>query len=57
MIGSEGWSGPELRVDLPDIEYNVHDIIPDTFPVQMETTAVKSLCSPVVAQTRPQGGP
>ena len=27
-----GWSGPELQVDLPDIEYDVYDVVPDAFP-------------------------
>ena len=36
--------------------YDVYDDVPDEFPVEMEATAVESLCSPVVVQTRPQGG-
>ena len=51
-----GFPRPELEVDLPDIEYDVYDVVPDAFLVQMEMTAVKSLCSTVVVQTRPQGG-
>ena len=47
---------PELREALPDIEYDVYDVIPAAFPVRMETMAVKSLCSPVVVQTIPHGG-
>ena len=51
-----GLPGPELQADLPDIEDDVYDVVPEAFPVQMETTAVESLCPPVVAQTRPKGG-
>ena len=53
--------GPELEVDLADIEPNVYDVydayddVPDEFPGEMEVTAVESLCSPVVVQTRLQG--
>ena len=43
----------ELQVDLLD---SVYDVVPDPFPVQRKTTAVESLCPPVVAQTRPKGG-
>ena len=50
-----GLPGPELQVDLSDIEDDVYDVVPEAFPVQMETTAVESLCPPVVAQTRPKG--
>ena len=50
-----GLPGPEVQVDLPDIENNVYDVVPEAFPVQMEMTAVE-LCPPVVAQTRPKGG-
>ena len=48
--------GPELQVDLPDIEDDVHDVVPEVFPVQMKMTAVESSCPPVDAQTRPKGG-
>ena len=46
---------PEEDEELSDIEPDVCDV-PDEFPVSMETTAVESLCFPVVIQTRPQGG-
>ena len=39
-----GLPGPELQVDLPDIEDDVYDVVPEVFPVQMETTAVESSC-------------
>ena len=54
--------GPELEVDLADIELNVYDVydayddVPDEFPGEMEATAVESLCSHVVVQTRLLGG-
>ena len=32
------------------------DVVPDPVPVQMATTAVESLCPPVVTQTRPKEG-
>ena len=54
MVG--GLPGPELEVDSSDIEPNVYDVydvyddVPDEFPVEMEATAVESLCSPVVVQ-------
>ena len=51
-----GLPAPELRVDLPDSENDVYDVVPEPFLVQMETTAVESLCPPVVAQTRLKGG-
>ena len=51
-----GLPAPELRVDLPDSENDVYDVVPEPFPVQMKTMAVESLCLPVVAQTRPKGG-
>ena len=47
---------PELQVDLSDSESDVDDVEPDPVPVQMTTTAVESLCPPVVAQTRPKEG-
>ena len=50
-----GLPEPEVQVDLPDIENDVYDIVPEAFPVQMEMTTVESLCPPVVAQTRPKG--
>ena len=34
----------------------VDDVAPDTVPVRMTTTAVESLCPPVVTQTRPKEG-
>ena len=46
---------PELDVELSDIEPDVCDV-PDEFPIKVETTAVESLCFPVVVQTRPQWG-
>ena len=51
-----GLYDPELQVDLPDSDNDVYDAVPEPFPVQMKTTAVVSLCPPVVAQTRPKGG-
>ena len=51
-----GLPAPELQVNLSDSENDVYDVVPDSFPVQMKTTAVESLCPPVVAQTRPMGG-
>ena len=54
MVG--GLPEPDLEVDSSDIEPNVYDVyndVPDEFPVEMEATAVESLCSPVVVQTRP----
>ena len=47
---------PESQVDLSDSESDVDDVEPDSVPVQMTTTAVESLCPPVVAQTRPKEG-
>ena len=41
-------------MDLSDSECNVDDVEP--VPVQMTTTAVESLCLPVVAQTRSKEG-
>ena len=32
------------------------DVVPDPVSVQMMTTAVESLCPPVVTQTRPKEG-
>ena len=46
---------PEEDDGLSDIEPDVCDV-PDEFPVPMETTAVESLCFPVVVQMRPQRG-
>ena len=54
-----GLSEPDLEVDLSDIEPNVYDVyndVPDDFSVKMEGMTAESLCSPVVIQTRPQGG-
>ena len=48
MVGRLPW--PELDVDLSDIEPDVCDV-PVEFPVKVETTAVESLCFPVVVQT------
>ena len=45
-----------LQEDLSDSANEVYDVVPEPFPVQMKTTAVESLCPPVVAQTRPKGG-
>ena len=45
---------PESQVDLSDSESDVDE--PDPVPVQMTTTAVESLCPPVVTQTRPKEG-
>ena len=47
---------PESQVDLSDSESDVDDVEPDPVPVQMTTTAVESLCPPVVTQTRPKEG-
>ena len=46
----------ESQVDLSDSESDVDDVEPDSVPMQMTTTAVESLRSPVVAQTRPKEG-
>ena len=43
-------------MDLSDSENDVDDVVTDLFPVQMKTTAVESLCLPVVAQMRPKEG-
>ena len=51
-----GLPAPELRVDLPDSVNDVYDVVPEPFLVQLVTTAVESLCPPVVTQTRPKGG-
>ena len=51
-----GLPGPELQMDLPDSENDVCDVVLEPFPVQMKTTAVESLCPPVIAQTRYKGG-
>ena len=45
---------PEADVISSDIEPDVCDV-PYEFPIKVETTAVESLCFPVVVQTRPQG--
>ena len=57
-IGSETYlPAPESQVNLWDSESDVNDVEPDPFfPVQMTTTAVGSLCPPVVTQTRPKEG-
>ena len=47
---------PESQVDLLDSETDVDDVEPDSVWVQMTTTALESLCPPVVAQTRPKEG-
>ena len=47
---------PESQVDLSDSESDVDVVEPDPVPVQLTTTAVESLCPPVVAQTRPKEG-
>ena len=47
---------PESQVDLSDSESDVDDVELDPVPVQMTTTAVESLCPPVVTQTRPKEG-
>ena len=47
---------PESQMDLSDSESDVDDVEPDQVPVQMATTAVESLCPPVVTQTRPKEG-
>ena len=51
-----GLPDPGLQVELPDSENDAYDVVPEPFPVQMKTTAVESLCPPVVAQTRPKEG-
>ena len=43
-------------MDLSDSESDVDDVAPDTVPVRMTTTAVESLCHPMVTQTRPKEG-
>ena len=43
-------------MDLSDSESDVDDVAPDTVPMRMTTTAVESLCPPVVAQTRHKEG-
>ena len=43
-------------MDLSDSESDVDDVVPDTVPVRMMTTAVESFCPPVVTQTRPKEG-
>ena len=60
FLPADDWVGdlpaPELQVDLSDGESDVDDVVPEPVPVQMTTTAVESLCPPVVAQTRPKEG-
>ena len=51
-----GLPAPQLEVDLSDSENDVDDVVLDPVPVQMKTTAVESLCPPVVAQTRSKEG-
>ena len=41
---------------MSDSESEVEYIVPDSTPVQTETTAQQLLCPPVVAQTRPMEG-
>ena len=57
FLPADDWVGdipaPESQVDLSDSESDVDDVAPDTVSVRMTTTAVESLCPPVVAQTRP----
>ena len=59
FLPADDWVGdiPDLesQVDLSDSESGVNDVAPDTDPALM-TTAVESLCPPVVAQTRPKEG-
>ena len=43
-------------MDLSNSESDVDDVEPDPVPVQMMTTAVESLCPPVVTQTIPKEG-
>ena len=45
---------PESQVDLSDSESDVDDVEPDPIPVQMTTTAVESLCPPVITHTGPK---
>ena len=47
---------PESEVDVSDSESEVEYIEPDSAPLQIKTTAVELLCSPVVTQTRPMEG-
>ena len=60
FLPADNWVGdisaPESQVDLSDSESDVDDVAPDTVPVRMTTTAVESLCLPVVAQMRPNEG-
>ena len=60
FLPADDWVGditaPESQEDLSDSESDVDDVAPDTVPVRMTTTAVESLCPPVVAQTRPKEG-
>ena len=58
FLPADDWVGdlpaPESQVDLSDSECNVDEL--DPVPVQMTTTAVESLCLPVVTQTRSKEG-
>ena len=60
FLPADDWVGdipaPELQVDLSNSEIDVDDVALDTVLVRMTTTAVESLCPPVVAQTRPKEG-
>ena len=47
---------PESQVDLSDSESDVDDVELDPVAVQMTTTAVESLCPPVVTHTRSKEG-
>ena len=47
---------PESQVGLLDNESDVDEVEPDSVPVPMTTTAVESLCPPVVIQTRSKEG-
>ena len=46
----------ESEVDVSDSESEVDYIESDSAPLQITTTAVELLCSPVVTQTRPMEG-
>ena len=55
--GVHSWFLPaDDRVGDLDSESDIDDVEPDPVPVQMTTTAVESLCPPVVTQTRPKEG-
>ena len=47
---------PESEVDVSDSESEVDYMESDSAPLQITMTAVKLLCPPVVAQTRPMEG-